>query len=246
MYRVHIMDTYAYTFAIDTRYFCCGQSRSVLGFRLVPLPQIIAEFCPTGMTQILVLFMENPCMFMVFIRKKMCNFHDFLGNLHLNMCRLVVLSMFSKVHHVELSGNKPWWCILPASRSNHPNSTAVHRFARTSFLGLVEKIRQGSSQYLSCRYRMTRNHESHSFCFGWVRLHHKRLVKVVGNESQHLRFGVKYLMWWLHGDVWGVVIPPVVSSHLDDSPYLTRLCHVETMAIAIRAKDKSTHQTTCR
>lgn len=39
----------------------------------------------------------------------------FFGNLRLNMCRLVVLSMFSKVHHVELSGNKPWWCILPAS-----------------------------------------------------------------------------------------------------------------------------------
>lgn len=151
------MDMYAYTFAIDTRYFYCVQSRSVLGFRLVPLPQMIAEFCPTGMTQILVLFMENPCMFMVFIRKRcvISNFHDFLWQFtpeHVQTC-----CFFHVLKSSSCGTFRQQALVVHPSRqpSNHPNSTAVHRFARTSFLGLVEKIRQGSSQYLSCRYRMT-------------------------------------------------------------------------------------------
>ncbi len=74
----------------------------------------------------------------------------------------------------------------------------------------------------------------------------KSLWEFAGIESQRLKFGAKYPMWWLHDYFWGVVIPPVVSSHFDDSPYLTPVCHVETMSIAIRAKDNGTHPTTCR
>ena len=70
-------------------------------------------------------------MFMVFTSKRYQYSLIFPGDLDLQMCRIVVFSIFSKVHHVEPSGNKPWLCfdpecaplsILPSP--DHPNSTA--------------------------------------------------------------------------------------------------------------------------
>ena len=169
--RVHIMDMYAYTFAIDTRYFCCGQSRSVLGFRLVPLPQIVAEFCPTGMTQILALFTENPCMFMVFISKKMCNFHDFLGQVTLEHVQNCWFSIFSKPWQQALAVFTTVFrtaplCILPSRQpSNQPNSTAKQVCKNIiSWIGGKNPTRSFSvpeQHDIAWRY-----HESHSCIFG--------------------------------------------------------------------------------
>ena len=189
-------------------------------------------------------------------QKKMCNFHDFLWQFTLEHVQNCCFFPFS-----QNPGNKPEGCVYhrvqqrPFVVHTFPPADNQSKLLRPStglqehhFLDwwkksdkvllstwAVDIAWRGIMLVYSCFFGVcgsTCHKKTCEGCWKW--------------ESTFSNLVSTSQIWWLHGDVWGVVIPPVVSSHLDDSPYLTRLCHVETMAIAFRAMDKSTQRTTCR
>ena len=188
---------------------------------------------------------------MVFIRKKcvISNFHDIPWQFTLfHMCRLVVFSMFSKVHHVDLSGNKPNSCVYHRVSAYFPPAVQIIQTLRPStglqehhFLDWWKKSDKVLLSTWAVDIAWRGIMLSFVFFFLWVRLHEsKETCEGCWKwESTFSDLVSNILCAGCMVMFWEVVIPPVVSSHLDDSPYLTRVCHVETMAIATRAKEKT-------
>ena len=85
-----------------------------------PPPSDNCRILLTGMTQLLVLFTENPCMFMVFITKRCVISMIFLGNLRLNMCRLVVFPFSQKFITWNFQATSPSSWVNPLCSERAP------------------------------------------------------------------------------------------------------------------------------